>query len=123
MSADERKRLPIYDATAPIVCRLDEGQRAERLALITRLRDQLEQVERTEHGMLLHFASDPDLDAEVEHFAQVEKACCGFWGFDVERNGSATILRWDAPPAADELVERLWAWLRGEDGADIAGLL
>ena len=123
MSTGKRRGLPIYDATAPIVCSLDEGQREERLALIARLRDELEQVDRTEHGMLLRFPSDRDLDAEIQHFAQVEKACCGFWGFDVQRAGSRTTLRWDAPPAADDLVELLLAWLRGDDGADITTLL
>ena len=122
MSTD-RRRLPIYDETAPIVCSLDEGQRGERLALIARLRDQLDGVDRTVHGLLLRFPSDRDLDADIQHFAQVEKACCGFWGFDVEHAGSLTILRWDAPPAAQPLVDRLLAYFRGEPDADLSGLL
>jgi hypothetical protein len=119
----ERARLPIYDANAPIACSLDDVQLADRLALMGRLRGRLAGIERTEHGMLLRFPPDPDLAGELDEFARVEKACCGFWGFEVTRDRAETSLRWDAPPAADGLVERLYAWLEGDDDVDPAGLL
>jgi hypothetical protein len=118
-----RRLIPIYDATAPIVCTLTAGKVQERLALLEWLRANLVRTDRTEHGMLLHFPAGDDVGAQLQHFARVEKQCCRFWGFEVERDAATTVLRWDAPPAADDLVERLLAYFRGDEGADLSGLL
>ena len=120
---DERRLIPIYDATAPIVCTLSAGEVQERRQLLEWLRENLTGIDRTEHGMRLHFPAGQGNDDQVRHFAQVEKRCCRFWGFDVEPRPSGTTLRWDAPPAADDLVERLIAFFRGDPGADLRGLL
>jgi hypothetical protein len=111
----ERRRIPLYDATAPIVCTLAAGEVQERQALLEWLRTNVVRSERAEHGLLLHFPAGGDVEARLEHFARVEKQCCRFWGFDVEPGGPATTLIWDAPPAADELVERLEAYFAGDD--------
>jgi hypothetical protein len=95
----------------------------ERRELLGWLRANLSVVDRTEHGMLLHFPAGDDVDEQLRHFAQVEKQCCAFWGFAVQRDPATTTLRWDAPPAAGDLVERLLAYLRGDPGADLNGLL
>ena len=115
--------IPLYDATAPIVCTLTAGEVQERRELLGWLRANLSVVDRTEHGMLLHFPAGDDVDEQLRHFAQVEKQCCAFWGFAVQRDQGTTTLRWDAPPAAGDLVERLLAYLRGDPGADLTGLL
>jgi hypothetical protein len=120
---DDRRRIPLYDATAPIVCTLTAGEVQERRDLLGWLRANVVRTDRTEHGMLLHFTADDGVDAQLQHFARVEKQCCRFWGFEVERDAATTMLRWDAPPAADELLERLMAWFRGDEGADLSGLL
>ena len=122
MTAD-RRRIPIYDATAPIVCTLSDGEVQERRDLLEWLRTNLVRSQRSEHGLLLHFPAGDGIDAQLRHFAQVEKDCCRFWGFDIERDGSTTTLRWDAPPAADELVERLEAYFAGAADVDLSGLL
>jgi hypothetical protein len=122
---DDRRLIPIYDATAPIVCTLTAGEVQERRDLLEWLRANLARITRTEHGMLLHFpaGAGADIDDRLQHFARVEKQCCQFWGFEVEHSGRATTLRWDAPPAAHALAEQLLAWFQGDDSIDSAGLL
>jgi hypothetical protein len=117
-----RRRIPIYDATAPIVCTLTAGEVQERRQLLEWLRENLTGLDRTEHGMFLHFPTGDDVEDRLRHFAHVEKQCCAFWGFAVEAHGDEVGLRWDAPPTADDLLERLLAWFRGE-AEDLSGLL
>ena len=116
-------RLPLYDATAPIVCTIGGGEVQERIGQFERLRTHVRRLERTDHGLLLHFAADPDLESELRRFVVAEKQCCGFWGFDVEAGPSGLTVRWDAPPAAQELVDRLVGYFDGTGSTDIAGLL
>src|SRR3954470_24219393 len=108
------KMIPIHDATAPITCTLDRQEIPSRLELIERLRQQLRAIERTEHGMLLHFPHDADVAGDVRRFAVDEKRCCAFWGFEVSTNEAEILLRWDAPPAADPLVAQLLAYFNGD---------
>ena len=117
-----QRRQPLYDADAPIVCTIDGGEVRERIGQLAHLRTNVQRLERTEHGLLLHFAADPGLEADLRRFTVAEKACCGFWGFDVIASPTELTLRWDAPPAADAIVEELVAYLRG-DREDLAGLL
>jgi hypothetical protein len=118
-----RRLIPIYDATAPIVCTLTAGEVQERRDLLEWLRAHLTEVDRTEHGLLLRFPADPDVEMKVRRFAVAEQRCCGFWGFEVAATTAAVSLRWDAPPAADELVERLVAYFGGDDRFGLEGLL
>ena len=120
---DDRRLIPIYDATAPIVCTLTSGEVQERRALLERLRTVLEGIDRTEHGLLLQVPAEAGVDAELRHFVQVEKQCCQFWGFDVQQAPATVTLRWDAPPAAAGLVAQLLAWFQGDDSIDPIGLL
>jgi hypothetical protein len=116
--------LPIYDATAPIVCTVDGDEATERLALLERLRARLEAIDRTEHGLLLRFPADPDVEADVRRFAADEKGCCRFWGFAVSAADDELTLRWDAPPAAEDILASVEAGLRGDAPlADLGGLL
>jgi hypothetical protein len=116
------RRLPLYDATVPIACTIDGGEVRERIGQLEALRTNVQRLERTEHGLLLHFAADADLAAELHRFAVAEKRCCGFWGFDVVSTPSELTLRWDAPPAADAIVDQLAAYFGGDDRVDLGGL-
>jgi hypothetical protein len=116
--------LPIYDATAPVVCTIGGDEAADRLALLDRLRGRLTVIDRTEHGLLLHFPADRDVEADVRRFAADEARCCRFWGFAVATGGDDVTLRWDAPPAAREILAEIEAALRGGGPlADLGGLL
>jgi hypothetical protein len=115
VTADGRERLPLYDATAPIACTIGADEVQERIELFERLRIEHVRIDRTEHGVLLHFPARPDIEADLRRFAVAEKRCCGFWGFDIERVGTELTLRWEAPPAAGEVVERLVIYLRGDE--------
>jgi hypothetical protein len=120
---DGHRLIPIYDASAPIVCTLTAGEVQERRQRLGWLRTHLARVDRTEHGMRLHFPAGTEIAAELQRFAHLEEQCCRFWGFVVEAGQAATTLRWDAPPEADGLVDSLLAWFRGDPGADLSGLL
>ena len=118
------ERLPIYDATVPITCTIGDEERPAQVEVIERMRDHLDRIERTEHGLLLHFPARSDVEADLRHFATVEKGCCTFWGFDIETTDSDLTLRWDGPPSVDELLDRLLAWFQSDEPLTLtSGLL
>ena len=118
------RSIPIYDATAPITCTIGSDEIPARIELVERMRANLERIDRTDHGLLLHFAVRADIDADVRRFAVDEKRCCQFWGFAVDTEDDQLTLRWDAPPEADELVDRLLAYFEGDEPlTSITGLL
>lgn len=57
--------------------------------------------------MILNFPEGEQIEQTVRRFAVDEKRCCAFWGFDVRPTSEGLALRWDAPPSARELVDRL----------------
>ena len=114
------ERIPIYDATAPVACTIGDGEIDDRLALLTRMRDALTGLDRTEHGLVLRFPADPAVESDVRQFALDEKRCCQFWGFEVEADGASVSLRWDGPPAAAGVLGRIEAILAG--AAPVEGL-
>jgi hypothetical protein len=117
------KLIPLYDEAAPIACTISTDEIPGRVALIESMRDRLDRLERTEHGLLLHFPPRPDIEADLHRFAVDEKRCCEFWGFAVLTDDGLA-LRWDAPPTAAELIDRLEAFFAGDLPAlDLAGLL
>jgi hypothetical protein len=116
--------IPLYDDSAPIACTATGPDRAARVEVLRRLHADLERIERTQHGMLLHFPDRPGIDDDLRRFARDEKACCSFWGFAVAATSGGFTLRWDAPPAADHLVDALLAAFEGDDPISaVAGLL
>ena len=118
------KQIPIYDAAAPIVCTIGSDEIPERIELVERMREHLGLVERTEHGLLLHYAPDPQVEADLRRFAVDEKRCCASWGFAVESTDDEVVLRWEAPPDAADLVDRLLEWFAGEGPLpELTGLL
>lgn len=118
------KSIPIYDESAPIVCTIGDHETGDRIEVVERMRLNLSGIERTDHGLLLHFPADDELEAEVRRFAVDEKRCCQFWGFAVDSGDSGLTLRWEGPPAAHELVDRLHSYLQGDEPlTTISGLL
>jgi hypothetical protein len=115
-----KRSIPLFDETAPIACTIDPADIPERLATIERMRTDLARLERTEHGLLLHFAHSSDREAELRQFAKDEKRCCQFWGFEV-RPGSDTglALQWDAPPNAAALIDTLQTFFEGDEPAEV----
>ena len=118
------KPIPIYDATAPIMCTIGSDEIPARIELVERMRERLGSIERTEHGLLLRFEPDADVEADLRRFAVDEKRCCRFWGFDVMATETALTLRWDGPPDARELLDLLHDYFEGDTPlAAISGLL
>ena len=109
------KTLPIYDATAAVSCTATSDEIHQRIEQVERMRSNLDRIERTEHGMLLHFPNRPDIEADLRRFAIAEKGCCQFWGFDITTNDDALILRWDAPPTLDDYVTQLVRFFQGDE--------
>lgn len=117
------KRILLYDDTAPIACTISSDEIPGRVEIIERMRTNLDRLERTEHGLLLHFPARSDIEADLRRFAVDEKRCCEFWGFDIITNDGLA-LRWDGPPAATEIVQRLEEFFKGDEPAlDLAGIL
>ena len=118
------ERIPIYDETVPVACTIGADEIPERVELIGRMRANLDRLERTEHGLLLHFPARADIEADLRRFAVDEKRCCAFWGFAVDTSNGLT-LQWDGPPAAAPIVDGFEAFFTGDEpltGA-LAGLL
>jgi hypothetical protein len=107
--------IPLHENTAPIVCTAGRDEIAQRIAQIERLRAALDHVERTEHGLLLHFSNDPTTEADVRGFAVDEKRCCQFWGFEIDATADSLTLRWDGPPDVADFLDRLHAHLLGDE--------
>ena len=118
------KPIPLYDATAPITCTINPDEIAGRIEVIERMRTNLQRLDRTDHGLVLHFPNRPDLTSDVHRFAIDEKRCCQFWGFAVDSTENEVTLRWDAPPDARELLATIAAYLEGDEPVTaISGLL
>lgn len=118
------KSIPIYDATAPITCTIGTDEVSGRIELVERMRRNIDQVDRTEDGLLLRFPNRPEIDRDLRRFAVDEKRCCQFWGFAVQVAGEALTLRWDGPPETSSLLDRLLAYFRGDEPlTSISGLL
>ena len=118
------KLIPIYDASAPIACTIGDDEIPERLALLERLRQALDSVERAEYGLLLRFWDEPAIAADVRRFTVDEKRCCQFWGFEVGSRSGELTLRWDGPPGAADLIDQLHAYFLGDQPLTaLAGLL
>jgi hypothetical protein len=118
------KSIPIYDATAAITCTIGSDEIPERIELVERMRHNLDHIDRTEHGMLLHFPNRADIEADLRRFAVDEKRCCQFWGFAVDTDTRGLTLRWDGPPDAEDLIGRLLAYFEGDQTLrSISGLL
>jgi hypothetical protein len=116
--------IPLYDATAPIACTADADEIPKRIAQVERMRAALDHLDRTEHGLLLHFPNDPAVEADVRRFAVDEKRCCQFWGFEIRTTPGQLTLRWDGPPDVADFLDRLHAYFLGDEPLTVVtGLL
>jgi len=122
--AEAKRLLPMYDDAAPIVCTINDRDKADHLALFERLRAGATSIERTDTGLLLQFPHTAAMNADVRRFAADEKRCCTFWGFAVIDGDDEIVLRWDGPPNVGEYFELVERALRGDEPLDsIEGLL
>jgi hypothetical protein len=118
-----RRSIPLYDETATISCTITPAEIPARIATLERMRTDHVRLERTEHGLLLHFPPSAGIEADLRQFAVDEKRCCSFWGFEVRTDDGGLALRWDGPPSAAELVEQLEAFFAGDEPADFLAAL
>ena len=117
------KLIPIHDNIAPIACTADADEIADRLETIERMHATLDRIERTPHGLLLHFPNRPDVEADIRQFAIDERGCCQFWGFAIATTAESVDLRWDGPPTVDRFLDQLLDYFNGNDPKAVAGLL
>lgn len=118
------KSIPLYDATAPITCTASGSEIVDRIEQIERMHTNLARIERTDHGVLLHFSNQPEIEADVRQFTVDEKGCCNFWGFEVTVTDDEIVLRWDAPPTLDDYMDTLLAHFESDEPITAAsGLL
>ena len=115
---------PIYDASAPIACTASSEEIPTRIEQVERMRTNLDRLERTPHGLLLHFPNRPDIDVDLRKFTLDEKRCCSFWGFDIDTHADQLTLRWDGPPEVEDFFTQLVAFFEGDEPLiAISGLL
>ncbi len=110
-------QIPIYDDTVPTTCTATSDEIPVRIEASDHLRSKLLSIERTEHGLLLHFPPDDDIATEVRQFTIDEKRCCQFWGFDVQTTPDGTTLRWDRPPTVDDFFGELTCFFESDEPA------
>ena len=119
-----RRLLPLHDDSAPIVCTIGDGEKAERIELLDRMRASVQQIDRTDHGLLLQFPRTDAIDDDIRRFAVDEKRCCQFWGFAVVEGDDTLVLRWDGPETAAPLLDAIEEVLRSDRSIEsIEGLL
>ena len=117
-------RIPIYDDTVPMTCAITGAEVPARVELVERMRKRLNRIERTDHGLLLHFPAHADVEADLLAFTVDEKRCCEFWGFAIDPAEAELALRWDGPPAAQDLLDQLLAYFQGNgELTAVSGLL
>jgi hypothetical protein len=109
---ESHELIPLYDDTAPIACTIGAEEIPERIELLERMRTALISIERTSTGLLLRFPNTPPLRRDVECFAEDEKRCCQFWGFDVIDERECVGLRWDGPQLAERLLAKVETFFR-----------
>jgi hypothetical protein len=116
--------IPLYDESQPITCTIGAEEVPDHLELIERMHRSLTAIERTEHGLLLHFPVGDDVAADLREFAVFEKGCCAFWGFDVQHDDDEIRLRWDGPPSIAAYMDTLLGHFEGDQPlTEIPGLL
>ena len=116
-SADRRVAhgpIPIDDDTVPIACTASAEEIPLRMEHVERLRCDLEQIERTPHGLLLTFPHRDDIASELERFTVDEKGCCQFWGFEIQRDDEHPRLRWEGPPSVEDFFGQLLEHFAGD---------
>lgn len=123
-AARAKQLLPLYDDAAPIMCTIGDDEKADRIAVMDRMRTAMTSLERTDTGLLLQFPRTASIDDDVRRFALDEKRCCQFWGFAVIDGDNEIVLRWDGPPTAGPLLDTLEAVLQSNEPIErIEGLL
>ena len=124
-AADTRAKrlLPLHDDAAPIVCTIGDDEKADRVAIIERMRETATSIERTETGLLLQFPRDDAIRADRDRFAVDERRCCQFWGFAVVDGADDLALRWDGPATAGQLLDTIERVLRSDAPVTMEGLL
>jgi hypothetical protein len=109
LSTDQSDQ-PLYDASKPIACTIEAADILGHLELIDRIRTSLESVERTPYGVILRLPWTAENAGDLRQFADEEKQCCEFWGFEVSEQPGLT-MRWDGPPQTSEFMDRLVDYL------------
>jgi hypothetical protein len=115
-----RRLLPLHDATATIACTIGAHEIPDRIAVIEWMRDAMTSIERSDTGLLLKFPGDPAVEAVVHRFAVDERRCCEFWNFAVLVSDDSILLRWDGPPSAAPVLDRLGEFFRSNHPAESA---
>ena len=119
-----KRLLPLHDDSVPIVCTIGDDEKAERIAIIERLRAAATAVERTDTGLVVQLPRTDGVRADLDRFVIDEKRCCRFWGFAVVEGADDLALRWDGPSDAASLLDVIERVLRSDEPVTtIEGLL
>jgi hypothetical protein len=111
------------DPTAEITCTLPVNEAGGRLndweALIGGYLDHLSR-HSDRLRMRIRRAGRVELESEVAAFAEAEKACCAFLGFEIESAPESVTLEIVAPAGAEPTLEGIEWMLRAAGRQDLA---
>ena len=110
----QQMRIPV-DETAPIACTASSEEIPLHIEWVEQMRTAHRAIERTEEGIVLHFAPEATTEALLQRFAVAEKGCCEFWGFEIDHTPQELTFHWDGPPGIAEYMDRLHAWFGSDE--------
>lgn len=100
-----------------IACTLTGNSLRNRIAWIAQLaRDSLRSYERDDLALTLRYS--PDAVDNVREMVREERACCAFLKFELHECPDELLLTINAPEAARDVADDLFAHFTGGDSAD-----
>lgn len=97
-------------AESPIACSLPTGQARDRSALIAQLRaDAMLGQQPITGGLRTRFRADAATEQRVRGLVAVERDCCGFLRFDLQREPDALVLDITGSTDAQPVIQTFFA--------------
>jgi hypothetical protein len=101
------------DSTKDLACSLGPAEFRQRLGTIRELtRRALRKRDRD--GLQLRLAYDAGAETEVRELIGMERQCCGFLDFQMDREDGRFLVTITAPPEAMDSVEQIFSEFAGD---------
>jgi hypothetical protein len=101
------------DSTKDLACSLGPAEFRQRLATIRELTGRALRT-RERNGLQLRLAYDAGAESEVRELIGMERQCCGFLDFQMDREDAGFLVTITAPPEAMDSVEQIFSEFAGD---------